>query len=99
MNTKMYVGNLSFDATETDLRDLFGQYGQVSEVFLPTDRESGRPRGFAFVSLDNVDSMNNAINGLNGSPFLGRNLTVNEARPREENQGRSFNGGGRSRRY
>lgn len=103
MNTKMYVGNLSFDATETDLRELFGQYGQVNEVFMPTDRDSGRPRGFAFVTLESVEAMNQAITNLNGNHFLGRNLTVNEARPRDDQprQGRSFSGGGggRSRRY
>ena len=95
----MYVGNLSFDATEADLRDLFGQYGGVTEVFLPTDRDSGRPRGFAFISMDSVEAMNSAVENLHSKPFLGRNLTVNEARPREErpafsNQRRSGGGGG-----
>lgn len=72
MNTKMYVGNLSFNSTEQDLRDLFGSHGEVTEVFIPTDRESGRPRGFAFVTMDSTDSMNDAISALNGNEFQGR---------------------------
>jgi cold-inducible RNA-binding protein len=98
MNTKMYVGNLSFDTTEADLRELFSQHGSVTEVFLPTDRESGRPRGFAFVTVDSVEGMNAAINGLNGQAFLGRNLTINEARPREERPAYGGGGGGRGDR-
>lgn len=94
MNTKMYVGNLSFDASETDLRELFERFGGVTEVFVPTDRESGRPRGFAFVSMDSSASMNAAISGLNGKDFLGRNLNVNEARPREERPAFAGGGGG-----
>ena len=81
MNTKMYVGNLSFNSTEQDLRDLFGSHGEVTEVFIPTDRESGRPRGFAFVTMDSTDSMNDAISALNGNEFQGRPLVVNEAKP------------------
>jgi cold-inducible RNA-binding protein len=92
MNTKMYVGNLPFKASEADLRDLFSQYGGVTDVFLPMDRESGRPRGFAFVSMDTPEAMTAAINGLNGQDFGGRALTINEARPKEERP--SFGGGG-----
>jgi RNA recognition motif-containing protein len=92
MNTKMYVGNLPFKASEADLRDLFSQYGGVTDVFLPMDRESGRPRGFAFVSMDTPEAMTAAINGLNGQEFGGRALTINEARPKEERP--SFGGGG-----
>ncbi len=92
MNTKMYVGNLPFKASEADLRDLFGQYGGVTDVFLPMDRESGRPRGFAFVSMDTPEAMTAAINGLNGQEFGGRALTINEARPKEERP--SYGGGG-----
>lgn len=91
MNTKIYVGNLSFDAGEQDLRDLFGAHGGVTEVFIPTDRESGRPRGFAFVTMDSADSMNAAIEALNGLEYQGRALAVNEARPQEQ---RSGGGGG-----
>jgi cold-inducible RNA-binding protein len=95
MNTKMYVGNLPFKASEADLRDLFSQYGDVTDVFLPMDRESGRPRGFAFVSMDTPEAMTAAINGLNGQDFGGRVLTINEARPKEERP--SFGGGGGGR--
>ena len=93
MNTKMYVGNLSFNSTEQDLRDLFGSHGEVTEVFIPTDRESGRPRGFAFVTMDSTDSMNDAISALNGNEFQGRPLVVNEAKP-QANTGGGGGGGG-----
>ncbi|MEN3940237.1 RNA-binding protein [Prosthecobacter sp. SYSU 5D2] len=92
MNTKMYVGNLPFSATDVDLRDLFSQFGGVTDVFLPMDRESGRPRGFAFVSMDTPEAMTAAIEGLNGKDFGGRSLTINEARPKEERP--AFGGGG-----
>jgi cold-inducible RNA-binding protein len=99
MNTKMYVGNLSFDATQEDLESLFSGHGTVKDVFILKDRDSGRPRGFAFVSMETVEEMNTAIEALNGEEFMGRNLAVNEARPREERGGgggggRSFGGGG-----
>lgn len=99
MNTKMYVGNLPFSASELDVREHFSQYGDVSDVYLPMDRESGRPRGFAFVTMGTPEGMTAAINGANGQDFQGRNLTVNEARPKEERAGgggggRSFGGGG-----
>lgn len=93
MNTKMYVGNLSFDASEQDLRDLFGTHGSVTEVFMPTDRESGRPRGFAFVTMDSVETMNAAIEALNGQEFQGRALVVNEAKPQVDNRGGGGGGG------
>lgn len=92
MNTKMYVGNLPFSATDVDLRDLFAQFGGVTDVFLPMDRESGRPRGFAFVSMDTPEAMTAAITGLNGKDFGGRSLTINEARPKEDRP--AFGGGG-----
>lgn len=94
MNTKMYVGNLAWSATENDIRELFSQYGTVTEVAVPTDRESGRPRGFAFVSMDSKEAMEAAINALNGKDFLGRPLTINEARPREERPAYGGGGGG-----
>lgn len=96
----MYVGNLSFDATEEDLEGLFSAQGSVKDVFILKDRESGRPRGFAFVSMETPEEMNAAIEALNGEEYMGRNLTVNEARPREERGGggggggRGFGGGG-----
>ena len=94
MNTKMYVGNLSFNATEEDLRDLFGTHGEVTEVFIPTDRESGRPRGFAFVTMESADSMNDAIEALNGNEYQGRALVVNEAKPQSNTGGGGFRGNG-----
>ena len=80
----MYVGNIPFSATENDLRDLFAEYGQPTEVILLMDRETGRPRGFGFVSMDNRESMERAIRGLDGQDFQGRKLNVNEAKEREE---------------
>ena len=96
MSNKMYVGNLPFSAGEDELRDAFGQFGPVAEVSLVMDRETGRPRGFAFVSMETKEGMEAAIRGLDGKDFGGRNLTVNEARPREERP--SFGGGGGDRR-
>ena len=98
MNTKMYVGNLAYDANDTDIRELFEAHGSVTDVFIVKDRESGRPRGFAFVSMGTKEEMDAAIEALNGSEFMGRNLAINEARPREERPqggGRSFGGGNR----
>jgi len=78
------VGNLSYKATQEELQALFETYGVVTDVFILKDRESGRPRGFAFVTLETREAMLAAIEGLNGMEFLGRNLAINEARPREE---------------
>jgi len=96
MNTKLFVGNLSYNVTENDLQDLFAQYGTVTEVNLMLDRASGRSRGFAFVSMDSKEAAEAAIQGLNGKNWEGRNLSVNEARPREERTERParFSGGG-----
>lgn len=96
MSNKMYVGNLAWKATENDIRELFSQFGTVAEVFIPTDRDSGRARGFAFVSMDTKEGMDSAITGLNGKDFMGRPLTINEARPREERGGGGggYGGGG-----
>ena len=94
MNTKMYVGNLSYDANDGEIRELFEAHGTVSDVFIVKDRESGRPRGFAFVSMGTPEEMNAAIEGLNGADFMGRNLTINEARPREERPQGGGGGGG-----
>lgn len=92
MNTKMYVGNLSFDATEADIRDLFSESGQVNEIAVVMDRETNRPRGFAFVTMNSKEGMDKAIQDLNGKQWNGRPLTVNEARPREDRP--AFSGGG-----
>lgn len=96
MNAKMYVGNLSYDATDSDIRELFEAHGEVADVFIVKDRESGRARGFAFVTMGTPEEMNAAIEALNGVEFLGRALAINEARPREERPPRSggFNRGG-----
>jgi len=93
MNTKMYVGNLPFAAQDPEIRELFSQYGTVTDIFMPIDRDSGRPRGFAFVSMETPEAMQAAIEGLNGQEFMGRKLAINEARPREERPG-GFGGGG-----
>src|ERR1700679_4149423 len=103
MNTKLYVGNLSFDTTENDLQDLFATHGPVSEVNLITDRMSGRSRGFAFVTMGSPEGAQSAIQALAGKEIGGRALTVNEARPREdrapcEGGGRRHGGGGAGQR-
>lgn len=88
----MYVGNLSWSATEQDVRELFAQYGTVTDISLPTDRETGRPRGFAFVTMETKEAMEAAMRALEGQEWQGRALTVNEARPREDRP--AFGGGG-----
>lgn len=80
----MYVGNIPFSATEADLRTLFSEYGQPTEVALLMDRETGRPRGFGFVSMDSREAMDLCIKNLDGREFQGRTLHVNEAKEREE---------------
>ena len=87
MNTKLYVGNLSFDTTENDLQDLFATYGPVTEVNLITDRMSGRSRGFGFATMATPEGAQSAVQALSGKDWNGRPLTVNEARPREERAG------------
>ncbi|QOI99538.1 MAG: RNA-binding protein [Phycisphaeraceae bacterium] len=90
---KLYVGNLSFNTTEAQLRELFEQHGEVASASLVMDRETGRPRGFGFVEFTNADNARAAIEALNGANVDGRDLTVNEAKPREAGGGRP--GGGR----
>jgi len=87
MNTKLYVGNLSFDTTEGDLLTMLGAFGPVSEVNLIMDRATGRSRGFAFVTMATPEAAQAAIAALGGKDINGRTLTVNEARPREERGG------------
>ncbi len=89
----MYVGNLSFDAGFEDIKSLFESHGGVEDVYIAKDRESGRPRGFAFVTMDTKESMEAAINALNGEEFMGRPIVINEARPREERPERGGGGG------
>src|SRR5437667_11377293 len=105
MSTKLYVGNLSFDVTESDLRDMLSQHGPVNEINIIMDKVTGRARGFAFVTMNTQEGAKAAILALNGKDWKGRALTVNEARPREERSGagRGYagggGGGGRSNRY
>src|SRR5262245_2315161 len=94
MNTKIFVGNLSFNTTENDLQDAFAAHGTVVEANLMTDRMSGRPRGFAFVTMSTPEEAQKAIEALNGATLDGRNLTVNEARPKTD---RPSGGGGGGR--
>ena len=84
MNNKLFVGNVSFDVTENDLQDAFAAYGTVVETNLMMDRATGRPRGFGFVTMDSPEAAQAAVEGLNGSVVDGRNLTVNEARPKTD---------------
>ena len=79
---RIYVGNISYQMTEDELRDLFAEYGEVEEAAIVSDRETGRSRGFAFVSMPDDEAARKAIEALNGTENGGRALTVNEARPR-----------------
>ena len=96
MAQKLYVGNLPFTVTETELRDLFGQHGAVQSAQIVTDRDTGQPRGFAFVEMDNADA---AIAALDNQPFGGRNLKVNIAKPKTGGGGGGGGGGGRGGRW
>lgn len=79
----IYVGNLSYDATENDLTQVFAEYGTVKSATMPTDRETGRVRGFGFVEMESNEEEENAITQLDGAQWMGRNLRVNKARPKE----------------
>ena len=91
MSNKLYVGNLSFRVTSEDLQEYFGSAGTVESANVVFDRETGRSRGFGFVEMASEDDANNAIAQFNGTEYDGRNIVVNEARPRED---RGFGGGG-----
>jgi RNA recognition motif-containing protein len=95
MSTRLFVGNLDFKVTENDLQDAFAAFGTVTEANLVMDRTTGRPRGFAFVTMSAPEEAQKAIDGLNGKELGGRALTVNVARPREERSGGGGGGGGR----
>src|SRR5690349_15074753 len=95
MSNKLFVGNLSFNTTENDLQDAFAAHGNVVETNLMMDKMSGRPRGFAFVTMSTAEEAQKAISALNGAELDGRALTVNVARPREERPGGGGGGGGR----
>lgn len=99
MSTKLYVGNLSFDITESDLRDMLSKHGPVNEINVIMDRMTGRARGFAFATMNTEEGAKAAIQALNGTEWKGRALTVNEARPRDERSGGGYRGGSRSDRY
>jgi len=106
MSNKLFVGNLSFNTTENDLSDAFGAHGSVTEANLMMDRATGRPRGFAFVTMSSPEEAQKAIDAMNGATLDGRQLTVNIARPREERSGggggggrREYGGGGGRSRY
>ncbi|MBM0742459.1 RNA-binding protein [Phormidium sp. CLA17] len=89
----IYVGNLSYDVSEADLTAVFAEYGSVKRVQLPTDRETGRMRGFGFVEMGTDAEEQAAIDALDGAEWMGRDLKVNKAKPRED-RGGSFGGGG-----
>jgi RNA recognition motif-containing protein len=106
MSNKVFVGNLSFDTTENDLNDLFAAHGTVTETNLMMDRDTGKPRGFAFVTMSSAEEAQKAIAALNGKAVGGRALTVNVAKPREERppggggrRGPGGGGGGHRERY
>ncbi|MCM1982726.1 RNA recognition motif domain-containing protein [Lyngbya confervoides] len=82
----IYVGNLSYNASEGDIREVFGEYGSVSRVVVPTDRETGKMRGFAFVEMSTDEEEDTAIEDLNGAEWMGRSLRVNKAKPRDNNR-------------
>ena len=94
MSMKLYVGNLSFDTTQQDLEQIFGEIGTVESTNIIEDRDTGRSRGFAFVEMSSKEEGQNAIAQLNGKEIGGRSLTVNEAKPREDRGGSRGGGGG-----
>ena len=98
-NSKLYVGNLSFKTTEDELRSHFGQFGSVTDVYVAMDKMTGRPRGFAFVTMGTADEAKVAAEKVNGVELGGRQLTVNEARPKEDRPGGGFGGGGGGRGF
>ena len=98
MITNLYVGNLSFDVTENDLRDMLSKHGPVNEINVIMDKMTGRARGFAFVTM-NTPEGNTAVLALNGKEWNGRALTVSEARPRDGRSGGGSGGSGGGRRY
>ncbi len=92
----IYVGNLNYEVSQEDLSEVFSEYGKVKRVHLPTDRETGRKRGFGFVEMETEAEEDKAIETLDGAEWMGREIKVNKARPREE---RPSSGGGRRDRF
>lgn len=90
----IYVGNLSYQVTQEDITSVFTEYGTVKRVHLPTDRETGRPRGFGFVEMSNDAEEDAAIAALDGAEWMGRDLKVNKAKPREDDRSGGNRGGG-----
>jgi RNA recognition motif-containing protein len=97
--SKIYVGNCSFDVTEQQLRDVFATYGDVASVSVITDRDTGRPRGFAFIEMSDQGAAQNAIRGVNGTQLGGRTLNVNEAKPKTNGGGGGGGGFGGGKRW
>jgi RNA recognition motif-containing protein len=95
MGKKLYVGSISFNATEESLKDLFSSIGEVESVKVITDRDTGRSKGFGFIEMSSEEDAKKAIEQLNGTKFMERALIVNEARPQEQKERRGFGGGGR----
>ena len=94
----IYVGNLSYEVEQNDLSEVFAEYGTVKRVHIPTDRETGRVRGFAFVEMESEGDEDKAIEALDGAEWMDRTLKVNKAKPREDNRS-SFSGGRRNNRF
>lgn len=108
MGKKIYVGNISFKASEDDIKGIFSQFGEIETVNLITDAQTGRPKGFGFVEMTTEEDAKKAIEALNGTTFMERTLSVAEAKPQEPREKRGFEGkrggfggrrGGRERRY
>lgn len=93
----IYIGNLNYEVSQEDLNEVFSEYGKVKRVHLPTDRETGRKRGFGFVEMETEAEEEKAIETLDGAEWMGREIKVNKARPRENRS--SFGGGGRRDRF
>lgn len=91
----IYIGNLSYEVTQEDLNQVFAEYGEVKRVNIPMDRETNRPRGFAFVEMQTEAEESAAIEELDGAEWMGRDLRVNKAKPRENTRGKGSFGGGR----
>ncbi|NEP79513.1 MAG: RNA-binding protein [Okeania sp. SIO3C4] len=95
----IYVGNLSYDVTQDDLNEVFAEYGQVTRVHLPLDRETGRVRGFGFVEMVNEEDEEKAIEALDGATWMGRDMRVNKAKPRDNKSGGGGRYGGDNRKF
>ncbi len=94
MGKKLYVGSISFQATENELKDIFSEIGEVESVKIISDTYTGRSKGFGFVEMVSEEDAHKAIESLNGTTFLNRPIVVNEAKPQKPREGRSFGGGG-----